>query len=71
MAYKFGSTEAVTFAIVNIHMQGQGDVFSSFVYCELLLVLFTAGVVTKLQAALFRVRGGGRERERERDGYSI
>jgi len=50
---KFGSTEPVSFAIVNIHMQGQGYVFSSFMYCKLLLVLCAACMVVKFQTALF------------------
>jgi len=52
---KFGSTEAVSFAIVNIHMQGQGYVFSSFIFmhCKLLLVLCAEGMVAKFQTALF------------------
>jgi len=50
---KFGSTETVSFAIVNIHKQGRGYVFSSFMYCKLLFVLCAAGKVAKFQTALF------------------
>jgi hypothetical protein len=62
---KFRSTEAVSFAIVNIHMQGQGYVFSSFMHCKLLLVLCAAGMVAKFLIDLFSqwtLRQGTRER---------
>jgi len=47
------SPEALSFAIVNIHVQGQGYVFSSFMYCKLLLVLCATGMAAELQTALF------------------